>query len=898
MIPSETFQHNPLFQHLKGYAMKRAASPVALVLWSVVVLGQNGVLTTQYDNLRTGQNIQEPFLSPANVKPNQFRRLFVQNVDGDVYAQPLYVPNLAIPNRGTHNVVFVATQGDRVYAFDADNNHGANAQPIWEANLLDSAYGAQAGATPLPRTACCWCPDIDPQIGITGTPVIDASSGILYVVAKTLENGAAVQRLHALDMTMGTEKFGRPVEIVASVPGTGDGSTGGTLAFDPMRQNQRPGLLLQKGVVYIAWASHCDTTPFHGWIMAYDARTLVQLAVFNTTPNGADGGIWMEGAGLSADTDGSLYVTTGNGTFDTALDAQGFPAKRDFGDSILKLDAGLGRTTGKPVLDYFTPWNQADMDGGDVDLGSGGVLLVPEQPGNHPHVLLQAGKLGTLYIADRDQMTSGQHFCSTCTAATGDTNILQEFPKGVAATPVPAYWSNKVYVHGDNDVIKAFSLSNGQLSTPPLQTTQTYSGKISISANGDNNGVLWSLGTDAAPAGGPVVLNAYDAVDLSQLYSSDWNRPRDSPGRAVPWTTPLVANGRVYVGASGQLGVFSLFGVGGYDLASSVDQSFQFDYEGSGKLDHLVLYRPGTGTIWILKSRAGAFTPVYQQGNPGNGLGIGGYDLKSPEDRAFAFDYDSSGKLDHIVLYRPGAGTVSILRNTAGRFAPVYQGSGIGGYDLKSSADQAFAFDYDGSGKLDHLVLYRPGTGMISIVKNSAGTFTPIYRGGGIGGYDLQASVDRVFPIDYDGSGKSDHLVLYRPGAGIIWILENRAGTFTTVYQGSGIGAYDLRSPADLAFAYDYDGSGKQDHVALYRPGTGMISILRNSAGTFTPVYQQSPAGGIGGYDLKDPVDRAFALDYDGSGRSDHMVLYRSGTSTISIVQNAAGTFSQNYAAW
>jgi hypothetical protein len=338
-------------------------------------------------------------------------------------------------------------------------------------------------------------------------------------------------------------------------------------------------------------------------------------------------------------------------------------------------------------------------------------------------------------------------------------------------------------------------------------------------------------------------------------------------------------------------------GIGGYDLKSPRDQVFAFDYDSTGKLDHLALYRPGTGTIWILKNTAGAFAPVYQQGDPGTG--IGGYDLKSAADQAFAFDYDHSGKLDHLALYRPGTGTIWILKSTAGTFAPVYQqgdpGTGIGGYDLKSPADRAFAFDYDSSGKLDYLALYRPGTGTIWILKNTAGTFAPVYQQGdpgtGIGGYDLKSPADRAFAFDYDSSGKLDYLALYRPGTGTIWILKNTAGTFAPVYQqgdpGTGIGGYDLKSPADRSFAFDFDSSGKLDHLALYRPGAGTIWILRNSGGQFTPVYNQGDPGlGIGGYDLKSPADLAFPFDYDSSSKLDHITLYRPAAGTIWILRH------------
>jgi len=872
---------------------------------------QSSVVTYHYDNARTGLNGQEQFHTPANVNQNQFRRLFFQPVDGQIYGQPLYMSNVSIPGKGTHNVVFVTTQGDSVYAFDADDNQGANASYLWHADLLrDPAYGAAPGATTVPQESQpegIWCSDISPQIGITSTSAIDPDKGVIYLVAKTEEvvSGKThyIQRLHALAITSGAEISGSPVVIgdtmlgggplqcsatdayinntPISIPGTGDGSTSSTIQFNALRQLQRVGLLLQNGILYVASGSHCDCLPFHGWVLAYDASSLALLKAFNTTPNGSDGGIWMEGSGLAADKNGNIFCATGNGTFDAT--------HQNFGDSFLKLDPHT-----LAVQDYFTPFNQNQMDNGDLDLGSGGVVLVPDNAGPHPHLLIQVGKLGIVYVVDRDQMTTGnQHYCPTCT---NDQNVIvQELPNGpnsVNGTSVPATWNGTVYFRGDSDVLKAFPLNNSQLSTPPLQTSDNYGGRTTISAKEDRNGIVWSLNTNVSTE----VLHAYDAVNLSALYSSDSLSTRDGAGGAVAWASPMEANGRVYVGAADRVTVFGLFGIGGYDLGSAADRSFAFDYDGSGKRDYLLLYRPGTGSVWILKNNAGNFAPVFEQADPGSG--IGGYDLKSPADRAFAFDYGRSGKSDYLVLYRPGTGLISIVRNIMGRFAPVYQSTtGIGGYDLQSAADRALAFDYDSSGKPDHLVLYRPGTGMISILRNDAGTFISIYQGSsGIGGYDLKSSADHVVAFDYEGSGKLDHLLLYRPGSGTVTIVKNNAGTFSAVYQGSsGIGGYDLKSSADRVLPFDYDGSGKLDHLVLYRPGSGTIWILKNSAGSFAPVYQSD---GIGGYKMTASADEALVLDYDSSSRSDHLVLYRPGTSKISILQNSAGMFAPNFAGW
>ena len=550
--------------------MKKATFLLVLALWGTAALGQHAVVTYHYDDARTGQNTRERILTPANVKvPDQFVRLFSHQVDGDVYAQPLYVPKLQIPGKGRHNVVFVATEADLVYAFDAENSVGRNANYLWKANLLDRAYGAAAGAT----TVCSYqgaqancsgnvgCTDIVPQYGITSTPAIDLEGKRMYVLSLSQEGSSVVYRLHVLNLATGKESSGPHRghrEITGSVNG---------INFDPSIQHNRPGLLLANGNVYIAFGSHCDNetsnpTPantYHGWIFAYNAETLRQEGVFLTTPNGYRGGIWMEGAGLAADEHGHLFFAIANGTFSSAPNATS--GLQDFGDSILKLDRKLE----VPPEDYFTPFNQDLMDsegpnlGADADLGSGGVLLLPEQPGNHPHLLVQAGKLGTIYVVDRDNMG---HFCSGCTS---DTNIVQEIGNGVANTPVPVYWNKTVYVRGDADVLKAFPLSNGMLTTtpPPLQTTDVYSGRVIVSADGDKNGIVWSLNTDAANiwSPGPAILNAYDALDLSPLYSSATNQTRDNPGNAIKFSTPVVADGHVFVGASGQLSVFGLYNV-------------------------------------------------------------------------------------------------------------------------------------------------------------------------------------------------------------------------------------------------------------------------------------------------------------------------------------------------
>ncbi|MBI1814487.1 MAG: pyrrolo-quinoline quinone [Deltaproteobacteria bacterium] len=519
-----------------------ASIALAALLLAPPVGGQVSMLTHHNDNARTGQNLVEAVLTPENVNVADFGRLFRYSVDGAVYAQPLYVPDMLIPEVGARNVVYVATQHDSVYAFDADSADAASV-PLWHNSFLDPA----AGITTIPNADVGGSPDISPEIGITGTPVIDAMTETLYVVSRTKEPGGYAQRLHALDLATGAEKFGGPVTIAAEIPSTGPDNVGGILSFNPLRENQRAGLLLHDGAVYIAWASHGDAKPFHGWIIGYDAMTLEQVAVFNATPDGKAGGIWQSGAGLSTDADGYLYGATGNGTFDAATDG------RDFGDSLLKLNT----SGGLQLIDYFTPFNQAALSASDLDFGSTGVLLLPDQPGLHPHLAVAAGKEGTVYLVDRDNLG---HFNSS-----DDSQIVQSLSKILGPTfGMPAYWNGTVYYWAASDVLKAFRLTDGRLSTEPVSQASASSrfpgASPSVSANGSRDAIVWAVQTDAFGRNGPAVLRAYDANDLSiELYnSSQLSGGRDDASPAVKFVSPTIANGRVYVGGNKSVTVFGL----------------------------------------------------------------------------------------------------------------------------------------------------------------------------------------------------------------------------------------------------------------------------------------------------------------------------------------------------
>jgi Legume lectin domain/Chitobiase/beta-hexosaminidase C-terminal domain len=523
--------------------------------FTLSAFAQTSVVTQHYDNRRTGQNIAETVLTPTNVNATLFGKLFELSVDGQVYAQPLYVSGVTIAGQAKHNVVYVATEHDSVYAFDGD----VGGTPLWKVTLLTN------GGTAVPNGQVV-ANDINPEIGVTGTPVIDLSTNTLYVVAKSLEGSNFVQRLHALDITSGAEKFGGPVVIQASVPGTGSGSTAGTLPFNPQWENQRPGLLLMNGYVYVGFAAHGDNGPWHGWILSYNAATLQQAGAWCTSPNGLGAGLWSSGAGLAADNlnGGRIFVATGNGDYPVTGNVVPTPppapsASVDFGDSIVLLSG----TNGSMVpTDYFTPYNTAALDGADTDLGSGGVLIPPDpQAGPFPHILIQVGKQGRIYVVNRDKMTSdGSHFCKGCSS---DPEVIGTINGNGGLWAAPAYWNGNLYFLGSGDFLRAYSLSNGMLSASPTSesaTTTNYPGSTPVvSANGTSNGIVWVVDSSGYSTQIPSVLRAYDATDVTNLlYDSKLTGGRDTLGPAIKFAAPVVANGKVYVGTRTEVDVFGL----------------------------------------------------------------------------------------------------------------------------------------------------------------------------------------------------------------------------------------------------------------------------------------------------------------------------------------------------
>ena len=508
-----------------------------LLLITPVARAQVNVLTYQYDNTRAGANVNETLLTPGNVNATQFGKLFAAPVDGYIYGQPLYFANVVIPGKGTHNVVYAATEHDSVYAIDADS--GA---PLWQAAFLNAA----AGVTSVPA-ADTNCSQIEPEIGITGTPVIDPGSGTIFLVAMTKEmsGGTAsyVHRLHALDIATGAEKPGSPVVIQATYPGTGE--HGSTLGFNPRNYKQRPGLLLLNGVVYTAWSSHCDIGTYHGWLIGYDEQTLRQVSVYNTTPNGNEGSLWAGGAAPAADGAGNIYIVSGNGTFDgTTGDGP------DLGESFIRLSS-----PGLTATDYFAPYNFSDLNNRDLDTGSAGVALLGDEAGSpaHPHLMAGAGKEGRIYLLDRDNLGKVQ---------TGsDSQIVQSLPGAIGVLfGNPAYFNQTLFFCGSGDNLKAFSVMGAAMpATPVSRSPEKFvsPGCVpTVSAAGKVNGIVWAL--DQAG-----ILRAFDASNLGhELYNSGQNSSRDAFGHAVKFSVPTVANGKVYAGSQSALVAYGILPAG------------------------------------------------------------------------------------------------------------------------------------------------------------------------------------------------------------------------------------------------------------------------------------------------------------------------------------------------
>lgn len=507
----------------------RSVLRLAVLCCAAPLFAQVNVLTVNYDTNRTSANLNETILKPSEIDANTFGKLWAYPVDGQIYAQPLYVSQLSVGSQ-TLSVVYAATMHNSLYAFDTG-------QPPATALLWTRNFGPS-----VPSTFYNF-DDIDPEVGILSTPVIDLNGGTIYLVANTLENGVCIYRLHALDLGTGAEKPGSPIAIVASVPGNAPDAIGGVVYFNAADQLQRPGLLLLNGVVYIAFGSHGDMLPYHGWILGYDASSLQQVSTFNTTPNGAAGSVWQAGHGIAADDQGNLYAIAANGDYDGAS---------NWGESFLRLSTQNGMS----VADWFTPDTWANLNQYDAEVGNAGPVFVPGTD-----LVVGGGKLGNIYLLNRNQMGH---------STIGNVGAVQTFQVVNFGLFSRALWNRAsdalFYVSGWGDPVQVFRLSNGLFDqTPVSKTVQGYAEPylgMAISGDGatDDSTILWVTTADQVGQPFPGTLRAFDATDLSiELWNSDVNAARDSLGILTKFAIPTVADGKVYVPtSSNQLAVYSL----------------------------------------------------------------------------------------------------------------------------------------------------------------------------------------------------------------------------------------------------------------------------------------------------------------------------------------------------
>jgi hypothetical protein len=532
-----TADNGSQFRVIVSNAGGSAISSAATLTVNAATASAVDVLTYHNDNGRTGQNLNETTLTPANVNSAQFGKIATLSVTGRVDAQPLYVSNVTVPGSGTHNLLIVATEHGTVYAFDT-----TTWAIVWQKSMLAT------GESPSDDRGCS---QVSPEIGVTATPVIDrsrGSNGVIYVVAMSKNGSTYHHRLHALDLATGAELFSGPKEITATYPGHGDGTNGTNVVFDPKQYKERAGLLLMNGTIHTAWASHCDVRPYTGWLMSFNADTLAQTSVLNVTPNGDSGAIWMAGAGLAGDNSGNYYFLDGNGDFDTTMNASGFPSNGDFGNAFVKVSTTGGSLA---VADYFEMSNGVSESAADQDLGSGGAMVLPDltdATGAVKHLAVGVGKDAHMYVVNRDNMGK---FSSNA------NNIYQDIT-GVLAGGVfamPAYFNGRVYYGAVSDSLKAFTITNARFSTnSTAHTTTTFSypgATPSVSANGNTNGIVWAIQNN-----GSSVLHAYDATTLNELYNTSQMSSRDSVGTNNKYITPTIVNGKVFVGTTNSVVVY------------------------------------------------------------------------------------------------------------------------------------------------------------------------------------------------------------------------------------------------------------------------------------------------------------------------------------------------------
>ncbi|MGC2657628.1 MAG: hypothetical protein WA324_06600 [Bryobacteraceae bacterium] len=531
------------------FISRRTVSAVfTTLLLPMAAMAQQDVFTFHNDNARTGQNLHETVLTPASVNSATFGKLFTVLMDGKVDAQPLYVSRLDIPPKGERNVVYAVTEHNSIYAFDASNG-----VVLWKVSAL------KPDEAPSDRQQCS---QVSPEIGITATPVIDRKvgpHGAIYVVAMSKDSkGAYHQRLHALDLVTGAELLKGPREIAARYPGSGDTSKNGMVVFDPRMHEDRAGLLLVNGVVYTSWSSHCDYRPYNGFVIGYDEQTLAPTGTFNFAPNGNEAAIWNSGAAPAADAEGNLYFSVANGTFDSTLNARGFPGNADYGNAFVRLTpVGTGPSRALHVSDYWTMYNTVDESDKDLDLGSGGLILLPGAPGT-AHLGVGAGKDQHLYVFETDHMGKFN--------PKDNSNLYEDIPGALHGPEFGelAWFNGAVYVGAVNDSLRAFRLTGGKLSQQAISVSKNlfpYPGSNPIiSANGTANAILWAYDNGVPQQARPAALRAYDPANLGHEYYDSDQAPngRDQFGVGNKFISPTVADGRVFVGTTHSVVAFGL----------------------------------------------------------------------------------------------------------------------------------------------------------------------------------------------------------------------------------------------------------------------------------------------------------------------------------------------------
>lgn len=748
-----------------------------LAAWVSIASAQVNVTTYHNNNFRTGLNDHETTLSPVNVNPAKFGLLFNLPVDGQVYAQPLYLSKLTVAGKGVHNVVFIATEHNSLYAYDADSNTGDNAQPLWHINFGPSVPNYETGSG-----------DISVECGITSTPVITLrgfNGPILYVVSKTRSvdgfgNPVYTQQVHAVAASSGAEQYGGPFEVKGQVPGTGEGSVGGVLKFNPLIQHSRAALLLVEpslartqyaaenlprgqadiaaiahSILYVAFASHGDNGPYHGWIFVYDADTMTQLGIINTSPNAltdpsgypiAAGGIWQGGAGPASD-GANIFFATGNGTFN--------PLNKSYGDSIVRI-----KNKNFNVYDYFTPSNQLNLNDADADLGSGGVMLLPRSASgiSRRNFMVQSGKEGTIYLLDTLNM--GRY--------NSQDNIVQKLPNAMGGIwGAPAYFNNTVFFGPIYSSIVAFPIKDGKFTTTsPSAYTPTYfqypGPTPSVSSKGAFSGIVWAIQGDGS-LNGASALHAYDAGNIStELYNSAATDGRDALGGAIKFSTPTIVNGKVYVGTADSVGVFGLGTwaatptvtppAGNYHDSVTVTVNdttpgavIYYTTDGSNPSPASTLYSgPVTlTTSAAFKARAfvsgaGASATVENDylinAVIGNGTGLTGAYFNGLQDPS---GVPTATELDHVINFNwngnsPIAGVGG--SNWAGEWTGLIQAETTSNYTLTTNSDDGVRVYVNGNLVIDNYGYHAPtyNSGRIAFVAGQKYTIDiKFFQGGG-----------------------------------------------------------------------------------------------------------------------------------------------------------------------